>query len=128
MIRLLGVDLPRNKKVYISLTSIYGIGLVTSLKLLKKTNIDPNKKVYELSESETTLIRNILENNEYKFEGDLRRLISLNVKRLIDINCYRGRRHIKGLPVRGQRSRTNSRTARLVRVYSKKKVFTQRKK
>jgi small subunit ribosomal protein S13 len=128
MIRLLGVDLPRNKKVYISLTSIYGIGRVTSLKLLKKANIDPNKKVHQLLESETILIRNTLENTEYKFEGDLRRLISLNVRRLIDINCYRGRRHIKGLPVRGQRSRTNSRTSRLVRIYSKKKVYAQKKK
>lgn len=121
MIRLLGVDLPKNKKSYVALTSIYGIGLTTSYKILQKANIQPEKKIFELSDLEVTSLRNVLESDDYKLEGDLRRLISMNVKRLIDISCYRGRRHIKGLPVRGQRSRTNSRTSRIVRVYSTKK-------
>jgi small subunit ribosomal protein S13 len=121
MIRLLGVDLPRNKKIYIALTSIYGIGLTTSQKILNQAQIDLEKRVFNLSDSEISSLRTVLESDDYKLEGDLRRLVNLNVKRLIDINSYRGRRHIKGLPVRGQRSRTNSRTCRLVRVYSLKK-------
>jgi small subunit ribosomal protein S13 len=121
MIRLLGVDLPRNKKIYISLTSIYGIGLTTSKQILLEAKIDENKRIFELSDPEIASLRMVLESDKYKLEGDLRRLVNLNVKRLIDIGSYRGRRHIKGLPVRGQRSRTNSRTCRLVRVYSGKK-------
>lgn len=122
MIRLLGVDLPKNKKSYVALTAIYGIGITTSYKILCQANIDSQKKISELSDLEITSLRNVLESPEYKLEGDLRRLISLNVKRLIDISCYRGRRHIKGLPLRGQRSRTNSRTSRIVRIYSAKKL------
>lgn len=122
MVRLLGVDLPKNKKSYVALTAIYGIGITTSYKILRQANIDYEKKISELSDLEITSLRNVLESDEYKLEGDLRRLISMNVKRLIDISCYRGRRHIKGLPLRGQRSRTNSRTSRIVRVYSAKKL------
>lgn len=118
MVRLLGVDLSKKKKLYIALTAIYGIGVTTSLKMLVQVGIDPNKKVSDLSDSEINSLRTILETDDYQLEGDLRRMINLNVKRLIDISCYRGRRHIKGLPVRGQRSRTNSRTCRNIRVYA----------
>lgn len=118
MIRLLGVDLPRTKKIYIALTNIYGIGINTAFNILKEADIDANIRTTNLSDEQITNLRKVLGNPKYKLEGDLRRTVSLNVKRLIDINCYRGRRHIKALPLRGQRTRTNSRTARLIRVYS----------
>lgn len=118
MIRLLGVDLPRNKKIYVALTAIYGIGYKTAFKILEKTNIQPDVKLENLTDENIKSLRILLESSEYKLEGDLRRVINLNVKRLVDIGAYRGRRHIKGLPVRGQRTRTNSRTARLVRTYT----------
>ena len=121
MIRLLGVDLPRNKKVYVALTAIYGIGYKTAYHICNKTNIDPNQKLEMLGDNDIKLLRAYLETGQLKLEGDLRRLINLNVKRLIDIGSYRGRRHIKGLPVRGQRTKTNSRTARLIRIYTSKK-------
>ena len=108
MVRILGNNLANKKKVYIALTCIYGIGIPTSKKVLKELNIDPNIKVSELNETNISALRDILETEEFKLEGDLKRLVSLNIKRLIDINSFRGRRHLKGLPVRGQRTRTSS--------------------
>ena len=112
MVRLLGNNLSNKKKIYIALTCIYGIGIPRSLKILNKVEIDPNVKVSDLTESNISALRDTLETDEFKLEGDLKRLISLNIKRLIDINSFRGRRHLKGLPVRGQRTRTNNRTSR----------------
>lgn len=112
MVRLLGNNLANKKKIYIALTCIYGIGLSRSRKILSKLSINPNLKVFELTENHISALREILETDEFKLEGDLKRLVSLNIKRLIDINSFRGRRHLKGLPVRGQRTRTNSRTSR----------------
>ena len=121
MARILGNNLPNKKKIYIALTCIYGIGLSTSTKILKKLNIDLNLKVSELSEANISSLRDILETDQFKLEGDLKRLISLNIKRLIDINSIRGRRHLKGLPVRGQRTRTNNRTSRKQSLFARKK-------
>ena len=112
MVRILGNNLSNKKKIYIALTCIYGIGIPTSKKILKQLNISEDIKVSDLNESNISALRDILETEEYKLEGDLKRLISLNIKRLIDINSFRGRRHLKGLPVRGQRTRTNNRTSR----------------
>jgi small subunit ribosomal protein S13 len=112
MVRILGNNLSNKKKIYIALTCIYGIGIPTSKKILKQLNISEDLKVSDLNESNISALRDILETEEYKLEGDLKRLISLNIKRLIDINSFRGRRHLKGLPVRGQRTRTNNRTSR----------------
>jgi len=112
MVRILGNNLSNKKKIYIALTCIYGIGIPTSKKILNQLNIDYDVKVSDLTESNVSAIRDILETEEFKLEGDLKRLVSLNIKRLIDINSVRGRRHLKGLPVRGQRTRTNNRTSR----------------
>jgi len=112
MVRILGNNLANKKKIYIALTAIYGIGIRTSLNILTRLNIDPNIKVSELNDSNVSSIRDILETEEFKLEGDLKRIINTNIRRLIDINCVRGRRHLKGLPVRGQRTRTNNRTSR----------------
>jgi small subunit ribosomal protein S13 len=109
MVRIGGVDLPNNKKVEIALTYIYGIGLSTSKNILNKSNIDANIRIKDLSDTDISTLRDIIENT-YNIEGDLRRIVSLNIKRLIEINSYRGRRHIQGLPLRGQRTRTNSQT------------------
>jgi len=109
MVRIGGVDLPNNKKVEIALTYIYGIGLSTSKNILNKSNIDANIRIKDLSDTYISTLRDIIENT-YNIEGDLRRIVSLNIKRLIEINSYRGRRHIQGLPLRGQRTRTNSQT------------------
>ncbi|GAV23845.1 30S ribosomal protein S13 [Carboxydothermus pertinax] len=109
MARIAGVDLPRDKRVEIALTYIYGIGRPTANVILKKTGINPDTRVKDLTEEEVAKLRDEIEKN-YKVEGDLRREISLNIKRLIEIGCYRGIRHRKGLPVRGQRTRTNART------------------
>lgn len=109
MARIAGVDLPNEKRVEIALTYIYGIGLTSSKEILAKCEIDPDTRMKDLGEAEISKIRDILE-NEYKVEGDLRREIAMNIKRLIDIGCYRGRRHRMGLPVRGQRTKTNART------------------
>lgn len=108
MARLMGVDLPRNKIIRVSLRSIYGIGPVVSTKVLEAAQIDPNKKTSDLTEEDIKSIRNALDG--YQVEGDLRREVALNIKRLRDLNCYRGIRHKKGLPVRGQRTHTNART------------------
>jgi small subunit ribosomal protein S13 len=121
MVRILGNNLSNKKKIYIALTAIYGIGIPTSLKILKKLGIDPNVKVTELTELNTSALRDLLETEEFKLEGDLKRLITSNIKRLIDINSFRGRRHLKGLPVRGQRTRTNNRTSRRQSVFNFKK-------
>jgi len=121
MVRILGNNLSNKKKIVIALTCIYGIGLSRSKKILEKLNINPNLKVTDLTESNISELRDLLETDEFKLEGDLRRIISLNIKRLIDINSYRGRRHLKGLPVRGQRTRTNNRTSRRISLFTRKK-------
>jgi len=120
MVRILGNNLSNKKKIYIALTCIYGIGIPTSKKILKQLNINEDIKVSELNESNISSLRDLLETEEYKLEGDLKRLISLNIKRLIDINSFRGRRHLKGLPVRGQRTRTNNRTSRRQGLFTRK--------
>ena len=109
MARIAGVDLPRNKRVEIALTYIYGIGRFSASKILSDLNIDPGKKAQELDESEISKLREAI-TRTYKVEGDLRRETELNIKRLMDINSYRGLRHRRGLPVRGQRTSTNART------------------
>ena len=109
MARIAGVDLPRRKRVEIGLTYIFGIGLSTSKRILEKLNIDPNTSTDDLSESEVNEIRNLI-TNEYKVEGELRTLVSMNIKRLMDLGSYRGLRHRKSLPARGQRTKTNART------------------
>ncbi|HDN84491.1 30S ribosomal protein S13 [Candidatus Aerophobetes bacterium] len=109
MARIAGVELPPNKKVWIGLTAIYGIGRSSSQKILKDANVNPDTRVRDLTEDEINRLRHIIESN-YKIEGDLRREISGNISRLISIGCYRGIRHKKGLPVRGQRTRCNART------------------
>jgi small subunit ribosomal protein S13 len=109
--RIAGVDLPRDKRVEIGLTYIYGIGLTSSQKILAATKINPDTRVKDLTDAEVTTLRQEVESN-YQVEGDLRRLEGLNIKRLVDIGSYRGRRHRMGLPVRGQRTRTNARTRR----------------
>ncbi|MCQ4088833.1 30S ribosomal protein S13 [Saccharibacillus sp. JS10] len=109
MARIAGVDLPRDKRVEIALTYIFGIGKTTSQKLLSQTGISPNTRVRDLTEDEVSKLRETIDANE-KVEGDLRREISLNIKRLIEIGSYRGVRHRRGLPVRGQRTKTNART------------------
>ena len=109
MARIAGVDLPRDKRIEIGLTYIYGIGRQTAKVILEKAGVDPNVRVKDLSEEEAGKIRQIID-NEYDVEGDLRREVSLNIKRLMEIGCYRGIRHRRGLPVRGQKTKTNART------------------
>ena len=109
MARLVGVDLPRNKRVEIGLTYIYGIGLTTSKKILAETGINPDTRTDDLTEEELSKLRDYIQNN-LTVEGDLHREVSQNVKRLMEIGCYRGLRHRRGLPVRGQRTHTNART------------------
>ncbi len=123
MARIAGIDLPKNKRGEVGLTYIYGIGRSTARYILTKAEIDYSKKVNEWNDDEQTAIRNVI-NNEFKTEGALRSETQMNVKRLLDIACYRGLRHRKGLPVRGQRTRTNSRTRKGKRktVAGKKKV------
>jgi len=107
--RIAGIDLPKNKRIEIALTYIYGIARSSSQKILAKAGVDPNTKSDQLTEDEITRIRRIID-SEYKVEGDLRAEISMNIKRLMDLGCYRGLRHRRGLPVRGQRTHTNART------------------
>ncbi|HEY9686780.1 MAG TPA: 30S ribosomal protein S13 [Coleofasciculaceae cyanobacterium] len=111
MARIVGVDLPRNKKLLYALPYIYGIGRSLAAKILEVTKINPDKRTDDLTESEINALRDEIERN-YPVEGDLRRTESLNIKRLIEINCYRGQRHKRGLPLRGQRTKTNARTRR----------------
>mgnify|MGYP005860687739 CR=1 FL=1 len=123
MARIAGVDLPREKRVEIGLTYIFGIGRSKSNEILAKTGINPDTRVRDLTDDEISRLREILD-KEYKVEGDLRREIAMNIKRLVEIGCYRGRRHRMGLPVRGQRTKTNART----RKGPKKTVGVTRKK
>jgi len=109
MARIAGVDIPRNKRVEISLTYIYGIGKTTSQSILEKAGVDPNTRVQDLSEAEVTQLRQIID-SEYVVEGDLRREVAMNIKRLTEIGCYRGLRHRRHLPVHGQRTKTNARS------------------
>ncbi|HHU53074.1 MAG TPA: 30S ribosomal protein S13 [Clostridiaceae bacterium] len=109
MARIAGVDIPNEKRVEIGLTYIYGVGRTTATEVLEKCGINPDTRVKDLTETEITQIRDVLE-EDYTIEGDLRREIAMNIKRLTDIGCYRGRRHRAGLPVRGQRTKTNART------------------
>ncbi|WP_416676474.1 30S ribosomal protein S13 [Egbenema bharatensis] len=127
MARIAGVDLPRDKRVEIGLTYIYGIGLTRSKQILEATSINPDTRVRDLSDAEVASLREEIETN-YQVEGDLRRWESMNIKRLMDIGTYRGRRHRMGLPVRGQRTRTNARTRRGVRrtVAGKKKAAAKK--
>jgi small subunit ribosomal protein S13 len=121
--RISGVDLPREKRVEIALTYIYGIGLTRSQEILAATGIDPDTRVRDLNDQQIAALREYIEQN-YQVEGDLRRVEGMNIKRLMDIGCYRGRRHRVGLPVRGQRTRTNARTRKGARktVAGKKKA------
>ena len=121
MIRILGINLLKDKKIYIALTDIYGIGISKSLEILKKLNIDKDLKVLELSKENISKIIDLLESGIYKIEGDLKRFITLNIKRLVNINSFRGKRHIKGLPCRGQRTKTNSRTSRKILTFKNNK-------
>jgi small subunit ribosomal protein S13 len=111
MARIAGVDIPNAKRVEISLCYIYGIGLSTSRKILERTRVNPDTRVKDLSEEEVNRLREVID-REHKVEGDLRREVDQNIKRLIEIGCYRGMRHRRNLPVRGQRTRTNARTRR----------------
>lgn len=121
MARIAGVDLPRDKRVEIALTYIYGIGRSRSKEILAKAGVNPDTRVRDLTEDEVSKLREIIE-KEYKVEGDLRKEVAMNIKRLIDIGCYRGIRHKLGLPVRGQRTRTNARTRKGPRkIVAKKK-------
>jgi len=121
--RIAGVDLPRDKRVETALTYIYGVGLTTSKEILGKTGVNPDIRVRELSEGDVAKLREVLE-REFRIEGDLRRQISMNIRRLSEIGCYRGIRHRRGLPVRGQRTKTNAR----MRKGPKRTVGVRRKK
>jgi small subunit ribosomal protein S13 len=110
MARIAGVDLPRNKRMEIALTYIYGLGRHAANRVLRKANVSPDKKSDDLDENDVRLIRDAIETLEYHVEGDLKREVQLNIKRLIDLGCYRGSRHRKNLPARGQRTHTNART------------------
>ncbi len=109
MARIAGVDLPREKRVEVGLTYIFGIGRTSAVKILEETGINPDTRVKDLTEEEVIKLRDIIDKS-YKVEGDLRRSVALDIKRLVEIGCYRGTRHRKGLPVRGQRTKTNART------------------
>ena len=122
MARISGVDLPNDKRVEIGLTYIYGIGLTTSKKVIAATGINPDTRVKDLTEDEVSKLREIID-RDYTVEGDLRRNVALDIKRLIEINCFRGMRHRKSLPVRGQRSKTNARTRK-----GPKKTIANKKK
>ena len=123
MARIAGVDIPRDKQVEIALTYIYGIGRTTSRKILEATQIDPTVRVRDLDENQLTRLREYIDRN-FQVEGDVRREVNMNIKRLMEIGCYRGLRHRRNLPVRGQRTRTNARTRRGTRrtVAGKKKA------
>ena len=127
MARIAGVDLPKRKRVEIALTYIYGIGKSTSQQILEKLSIDPETKTDDLSESEVNSIRKVID-TEYKVEGELRTEVSMNIKRLMDLGCYRGLRHRRSLPVRGQRTSTNARTRKGPRRAAVKKKGGAKKK
>ncbi|HOM04844.1 MAG TPA: 30S ribosomal protein S13 [Candidatus Kapabacteria bacterium] len=121
MARIAGIDLPKNKRGFIGLTYIYGIGRTTAEKILQEANVEPTKKVSEWTDDEVARLRQVIDN--YKVEGALRSEVQMNIKRLMDIGCYRGLRHRRGLPVRGQRTRTNARTRK-----GRKKTVAGKKK
>ena len=123
MVRLVGVDLPRNKRIAYALTYIHGIGLTSAKKIIEVANISPETRTNDLTTEETVALRQALEDLDLKLEGDLRRFNGLNIKRLNEINCHRGKRHRNNLPVRGQRTRTNARSRR-----GSKKTVTSGKK
>jgi small subunit ribosomal protein S13 len=123
MVRLVGVDLPRNKKITYALTYIHGVGLTSAKKIIEIANINPETRTSDLTTEETIALRQTIEDNDFKLEGDLRRFHGLNIKRLSEINCHRGKRHRANLPVRGQRTRTNARSRR-----GTKKTVTGKKK
>ncbi|NLW17336.1 MAG: 30S ribosomal protein S13 [Firmicutes bacterium] len=123
MARIAGVDIPREKRVEIALTYIYGIGLSRSREILQKTGVNPDTRVRDLTEDEVNRLREVID-RDYHVEGDLRREVNSNIKRLMEIGCYRGLRHRRGLPVRGQRTKTNART----RKGKKRTVGVRRKK
>ncbi|MGH7501450.1 MAG: 30S ribosomal protein S13 [Longimicrobiales bacterium] len=123
MARIAGVDLPRMKRIEVALTYIFGIGGSTAGRILRQTGVDPDRRVHDLSDDEVNRLRRVIE-NQHKVEGALRTEVSMNIKRLMDIGCYRGLRHRKGLPVRGQRTHTNARThkGKRVAIAGKKKA------
>ena len=123
MVRLVGVDLPRNKKIAYALTYIHGIGLTSAKQIIENADIDSDTRVYDLTTEQTVALRQTLEEIDLKLEGDLRRFNGLNIKRLNEISCHRGKRHRNNLPVRGQRTRTNARTRK-----GTKKTVTGKKK
>jgi len=123
VVRLLGIDLPKNKRIEYALTYIHGIGLTSAKKIVKLAEINPKTRTNDINTEQSVVLRNILENFELKLEGDLRRFNGLNIKRLNEINCHRGKRHRNSLPVRGQRTRTNARSRR-----GSKKTVTGKKK
>jgi len=123
MVRLVGVDLPRNKRIAYALTYIHGIGLTTAKKIVELANLSPDLRISDLTTEQTVALRQTLEESDLKLEGDLRRFNGLNIKRLNEINCHRGKRHRNNLPVRGQRTRTNARSRR-----GSKKTVTNKKK
>lgn len=127
MARIAGVDLPRDKRIEVGLTYIYGIGNPSAREILAKTGINPDTRVNKLTEEEVAKLRSVIE-NDFKVEGALRSEVSMNIKRLIDIGCYRGLRHRRGLPVRGQRTKTNARTRKGPRktVAGKKKAIAKK--
>ncbi|MBK7947216.1 MAG: 30S ribosomal protein S13 [Deltaproteobacteria bacterium] len=126
MARIAGVDLPRNKRIEISLTYIFGIGRMRALEICEKASLDPGSRTEHLSESELIKLREIIE-RDYKVEGDLRREVNQNIKMLMDIGCYRGLRHRRGLPVRGQRTHTNARTRKgPAKTIAGKKIATKK--
>ena len=122
MARIAGIDLPREKRIEIGLTYIYGIGRKSANDILKAANVDPDKRVKDLTEAEEAALRDVIDKH-YTFEGDLRREVAMNIKRLTEIGCYRGVRHRRGLPVRGQRTKTNARTRK-----GPKKTIANKKK
>ena len=123
MVRLLGIDLPKNKRIEYALTYIHGIGLTSAKKIVQLAEINPETRTNDITTEQSVVLRNILENFELKLEGDLRRFNGLNIKRLNETNCHRGKRHRNSLPVRGQRTRTNARSRR-----GAKKTVTGKKK
>ncbi|MGN0678980.1 MAG: 30S ribosomal protein S13 [Oscillospiraceae bacterium] len=123
MARIAGVDLPKEKRVEIGLTYVYGIGRKSANDILAKAGVNPDTRVKDLTDDEENAIREVIDKDGYVVEGDLRRMVALNIKRLVEINCYRGMRHRKGLPVRGQRTKTNARTRK-----GPKKTIANKKK
>jgi small subunit ribosomal protein S13 len=123
MVRLVGVDLPRNKKIVYALTYIHGVGLTSAKRIVESAKINPETRTSDLTTEETIALRQTIEENDLKLEGDLRRFHGLNIKRLSEINCHRGKRHRANLPVRGQRTRTNARSRK-----GTKKTVTGKKK